>query len=56
MRVHYNSWHNTNEGVSIEMVMEHLAANGKAGKRAAGVVSEIWARMMSEGNCWSWRT
>lgn len=40
MSTDYDSWHDTNEGVSVEMVMGHMVANGANAKRAVGAVLE----------------
>ncbi|KAG8532888.1 uncharacterized protein KY384_002766 [Bacidia gigantensis] len=42
IRADYDSWHETNEGVSVEMVMGHMAANSQNAKRAiAAIVEEL---------------
>lgn len=42
MSTDYDSWHTTNEGVSVEMVMGHMVANGANAKRVvARVVEEL---------------
>lgn len=41
MSTDYDSWHSTNEGVSVEMVMGHMVANGKNAKRAVAAVLEV---------------
>lgn len=38
MSTDYDSWHETNEGVSVEMVMGHMGANAENAKRAVGAV------------------
>ena len=38
MSTDYDSWHSTNEGVSVEMVMGHMGANAENAKRAIGAV------------------
>ena len=40
MSTDYDSWHSTNEGVSVEMVMGHMVANGANAKRAVAAVLE----------------
>lgn len=40
MSTDYDSWHQTNEGVSVEMVMGHMVANGANAKRAVAAVLE----------------
>jgi len=42
MSTDYDSWHSTNEGVSVEMVMGHMVANGANAKHAvAAVLGEL---------------
>ena len=42
MSTDYDSWHATNEGVSVEMVMGHMAANsGNARKAIASILEEV---------------
>lgn len=38
MSTDYDSWHDVNEGVSVEMVMGHMDANGANAKRAVAAV------------------
>jgi len=40
MSTDYDSWHDVNEGVSVEMVMGHMGANGANAKRAVVAVLE----------------
>ena len=40
MSTDYDSWHATNEGVSVEMVMGHMVANGANAKKAVAAVLE----------------
>lgn len=40
MSTDYDSWHSTNEGVSVKMVMGHMVANGANAKRAVAAVLE----------------
>lgn len=49
MSTDYDSWHATNEGVSVEMVMGHLAANGENAKKVVGMVSEALGREENQG-------
>lgn len=49
MSTDYDSWHDTNEGVSVEMVMGHMAANGANAKRAVGAVLEELSKEENEG-------
>ncbi|KAL9639137.1 MAG: hypothetical protein Q9164_001102 [Protoblastenia rupestris] len=47
MSTDYDSWHDINEGVSVEMVMGHMVANGANAKMAVAAVLEELGR---EGN------
>lgn len=47
MSTDYDSWHSTNEGVSVEMVMGHMVANRANAKRAVAAVLE---ELSKEGN------
>ena len=40
MSTDYDSWHDTHEGVSVEMVMGHMVANGANAKKAVAAVLE----------------
>ncbi len=40
MSTDYDSWHDINEGVSVEMVIGHMVANGANAKRAVVAVLE----------------
>ena len=40
MATDYDSWHETNEGVSVEMVMQHMKANGANALRAVAAILE----------------
>ena len=46
MSTDYDSWHDTNEGVSVEMVIGHMVANGANAKRAVVAILE---EMRKEG-------
>ena len=41
MSTDYDSWHDTNETVSVEMVMGHMTANADNAKRIVGAVLNI---------------
>ena len=41
MSTDYDSWHDTNEAVSVEMVMGHMAANAENAKRVVAAVLNI---------------
>ena len=43
MATDYDSWHETNEGVSVEMVMGHMVANGANAKRAVAAILDALA-------------
>lgn len=49
MSTDYDSWHQTNEGVSVEMVMGHMVANGANAKRAVAAVLEGLSREEENG-------
>lgn len=49
MSTDYDSWHATNEGVSVEMVMGHMVANGENAKMVVGKVLEALGREENEG-------
>ncbi|KAM0805431.1 nucleoside phosphorylase domain-containing protein [Usnea florida] len=49
MSTDYDSWHSTNEGVSVEMVMGHMVANGANAKRAVAAVLEELSKEGVEG-------
>lgn len=49
MSTDYDSWHSTNEGVSVEMVMGHMVANGANAKRAVAAVLEGLSKEGGEG-------
>ena len=57
MATDYDSWHETNEGVSVEMVMGHMIANGANAKTAVAAVLETLAQDGSEDivNARRWR-
>jgi len=38
MATDYDSWHSTNESVTVEMVMGHMKANAENAQRVAGAV------------------
>lgn len=44
MATDYDSWHETNEGVSVEMVMGHMIANGANAKTAVAAILEQLAK------------
>ncbi|KAL2044678.1 hypothetical protein N7G274_002452 [Stereocaulon virgatum] len=44
MSTDYDSWHSTNEGVSVNMVMGHMVANGKNAQRAVVAILEELSR------------
>ena len=48
MSTDYDSWHSTNEGVSVEMVMGHMVANGANAKRAVAAVLEAFSKSENE--------
>ena len=48
MSTDYDSWHSVNEGVSVEMVMGHMVANGANAKRAVAAVLEELSQEGSE--------
>jgi len=48
MSTDYDSWHATNEGVSVEMVMGHMVANGENAKAVVGRVLEALGREENE--------
>lgn len=42
MSTDYDSWHDTNEGVSVEMVLGHMGANAQNAQRAvAALLGEL---------------
>ena len=41
MSTDYDSWHDTNESVSVEMVMGHMAANAENAKRVVAAVLNV---------------
>ena len=41
MSTDYDSWHSTNETVSVEMVMGHMAANAENARRVVGAVLDV---------------
>ena len=47
MSTDYDSWHETNEGVSVEMVIRHMVANGANAKRG---VEAILLALTAEGD------
>lgn len=49
MSTDYDSWHDENEGVSVEMVMGHMGANGANAKRAVSAVLETLSGEGGEG-------
>ena len=49
MSTDYDSWHDTNEGVSVEMVIGHMVANGANAKRAVVAVLEELRKEGGEG-------
>ena len=48
MSTDYDSWHDTREGVSVEMVMGHMVANGANAKKAVAAVLEELSKEGSE--------
>jgi len=48
MATDYDSWHDTNEGVSVEMVMGHMVANSANAKKAVAVVLEELSKKGNE--------
>ncbi len=53
MSTDYDSWHGTNEGVSVEMVMGHMVANGANAKRAVAAVLEELSKEDVVGERWT---
>lgn len=51
MSTDYDSWHDTNEGVSVEMVLGHMEVNGGNARRVVGAILESLSREggMGEG-------
>lgn len=60
MSTDYDSWHNTNEGVSVEMVLGHMGANAQNAQRAvAALLGELSKREHVEvvsGKTWQGQT
>lgn len=60
MSTDYDSWHATNEGVSVEMVMGHMGANAENAKRAVGAVlselSKADHKAVVSGETWKGQT
>lgn len=56
MSTDYDSWHDTNEGVSVEMVLGHMGANAQnAQKAVAALLGELSKREHAEvvsGKTW----
>lgn len=48
MSTDYDSWHATNEGVSVEMVMGHMVANAENARVVVGKVVEALGRAENE--------
>ena len=49
MSTDYDSWHETNEGVSVQMVVGHMIANGANAKSAIVAVLEELSQEETEG-------
>lgn len=60
MSTDYDSWHATNEGVSVEMVMGHMGANAVNAKRAViavlGELSKGKHKAVVNGETWKGQT
>lgn len=48
MSTDYDSWHDTNEGVSVEMVMGYMVANSANAKKAVAAVLEELSKKGNE--------
>ena len=62
MSTDYDSWHSTNEGVSVEMVMGHMKANAENAKRVMTAVLDLLGNdseeigKVREGKQWQGQT
>lgn len=62
MSTDYDSWHSTNESVSVEMVMGHMKSNVENAKRVVAAVLDVLARdneeigHIREGKRWEGQT
>ncbi|KAL8715782.1 MAG: hypothetical protein Q9220_000449 [cf. Caloplaca sp. 1 TL-2023] len=57
MSTDYDSWHETNEAVSVEMVMGHMSANAVNARRSVGSIIEELGKQENEAvvNAQSWK-